>query len=97
MQTMGPEAAVLSARLVELRATWVEGDAELPRDGAMWAEAAVLAAERREADERLPLERAGAWARLRRALARGGERFAPRGAPTEASLACIPLRAGARR
>jgi hypothetical protein len=63
---MGPEAAVLSARLAELRAYAIDREAELPYDMPMWVEAAVRAGG--PAVEADPVERGGRWARLRRAL-----------------------------
>jgi hypothetical protein len=98
MQAMGPEAAVLSARLVELRATYVDWDAELPHDGALWAEAAILAGERDAREPETVAPELGLWARMR---ARLGRREARRPEPepegTGASLAYLPLRVDLRR
>ncbi len=97
MQAMGPEAAVLSARLAELRATYVDGGTELPLDGAIWAEAAVLAAERGASEELAIDRRTGLWDRLRGAFARRTDRGPATPRDTGVSLACLPLRAGVRR
>lgn len=97
MQAMGPEAAVLSARMAELRATYVDWDAELPRESAMWAEAAIRAADVAEQDDFPTVERAGVWVRFRAAFARRTPLTDVARDDPRAALACLPLRAGVRR
>ncbi len=89
MSAMGPEAAILSARLAELHATRVDWDLELPRESPMWVEAAVLAGRDAMREEEGAM---GLWARLATAL-RAGRAAAEPPAP----LACLPVRTAARR
>jgi hypothetical protein len=72
MERMGPEAALLSARLAASLPTRAYRDLELPGEGSMYVEAIVEArlAERRRPALRSP--RPGVWARVWGAL-RGRE------------------------
>ncbi|HTZ61631.1 MAG TPA: hypothetical protein VMC82_03185 [Thermoplasmata archaeon] len=92
MTAMGPEAALLSARLAEYRATRLDREAELPAESPMWLEAAVRAGADDDARER---ESVSLWARLRGAAALGTE--GEPGDEVAHSLACLPLRTPARR
>jgi hypothetical protein len=78
---MGPEAAVLTARLAELRAYTIEGEPEATGDNPLWVEAAVRAGwEAAGASELLP-ERERSWTRVRRALSRAVRRGSGRSQP----------------
>jgi len=88
-ESMGPEAAVLSARIAELRAFTIDDAAETVRDAPLWVEAAVLAARDPVFAEEPPAERPGAWARLRRALRRGEGRGERRPTSGVAALALL--------
>jgi hypothetical protein len=105
---MGPEAALVAARLAELRGMGGYVGPMPPVASPMYAEAAV------QAHLEPPEVRAGPWARLRAALhGRGGRRAEPRAAWTVAAapvlmkeeraalrddvpLAAVPLRWAAR-
>lgn len=90
---MGPEAAVLSARLVELRACSLGADREVPADAPMWVEVAVRAARTEDATDAVPDERAWGWVRTALRWIRTGPAAppAPRGGvATLAALARDP-------
>ncbi len=86
-RSFGPEAAVLSARLAELRAVRVQAGPEFAEDGGMWVEAAVIAG--RTAKERVPVVGRGTrWERLRAAAG-----LPTRSARDRVSLAFLPTTA----
>lgn len=80
---MGPEAALVSDRIAELRALGKCAGAVKPRAAVMYAEAAV------QAYLEPPARSPGAWARLRAALR--GRPVAERGGEAAWTVAAAPI------